>query len=311
MIKRTLYFGNPAYLSLENSQLIFRLPQIEKNNSIPDSFKKQQVVSIPIEDIGVVILDDTQITITQRLLSILLENNTAVITCNDKHMPSGLLLPLEGNLIQQERYDYQIAASIPLKKQLWQQTIQAKIHNQAYLLRTQGIDDKRMLTWEKEVKSGDSGNYESRSAVYYWSKLFSTYIQDFKRGREEAEPNNLLNYGYAILRAVIARALVGTGLLTTLGIFHRNRYNAYCLADDIMEPYRPYVDQLVLEILQKKIDIYHLNKEVKQQLLTIPAIDVMMEGERSPLMIAAQRTAFSLYSCYEGRTRKLNYPAFE
>lgn len=311
MIKRTLYFGNPAYLSLENKQLIFRLPQIEKNASIPESFKKQQLVTIPVEDIGVVILDDNQISITQPLLSALLENNTAVITCNDKHMPLGLLLPLEGNLIQQERYDYQIAASVPLKKQLWQQTIQAKIQNQSFILQSQSIDDSRMLIWTKEVKSGDSGNHESRAAVYYWSKVFSAYIPDFKRGREEAEPNNLLNYGYAILRAVIARALVGTGLLPTLGIFHRNRYNAYCLADDIMEPYRPFVDQIVLEIMQKKVDIYHLNKEVKQQLLTIPAIDVIMEGEKSPLMIAAQRTAFSLYACFEGRTRKLNYPAFE
>lgn len=311
MIKRTLYFGNPAYLSLENCQLIFRLPQIEKNASIPETFKKQQVVSVPVEDIGVVILDDRQISITQPLLSALLENNCAVITCNEKHMPLGLLLPLEGNLIQQERYDYQLAASVPLKKQLWQQTMQAKINNQAYVLRTQGICDKRMLTWAKEVKSGDSGNHESRAAVYYWSQVFKAHIPDFKRGREEPEPNNLLNYGYAILRAVIARALVGTGLLPTLGIFHKNRYNAYCLADDIMEPYRPYVDRIVLEIMQKKVNIVDLSKEVKQQLLTIPAIDVMMDGERSPLMIAAQRTAFSLYACYEGRTRKLNYPIFE
>lgn len=311
MIKRTLYFGNPAYLSLENKQLIFRLPQVEKNQSIPEIFKKQQVVTIPIEDIGVIILDDSQISITQPLLSALLENNTAVITCNEKHMPLGLLLPIDGNTIQQERYDYQIAASVPLKKQLWQQTMQAKILNQAYILRSQGIDDKRMLIWAKEVKSGDSENHESRAAVYYWSQVFSAYIPEFKRGREEPEPNNLLNYGYAILRAVIARALVGTGLLPTLGIFHRNRYNAYCLADDIMEPYRPYVDQVVLQIIQKKLDINHLNKEIKQQLLAIPAIDVMINGEQSPLMVAAQRTAFSLYACYEGRTRKLNYPNFE
>lgn len=311
MIKKTLYFENPAYLSMKNSQLVIKLPEVIKNDSLPESFKQESVKTIPIEDVGVVILDNKQITITHGLIEALLANNCALITCDSRRMPVGLHLPLEGNTTQSERFQAQIDASVPLKKQLWQQTVQAKISNQAYVLSTcrkQVV--KNMLVWSRDVKSGDSDNLEGRAAAYYWANMFPN-IEGFRRGREGVPPNNLLNYGYAVLRAVIARALVASGLLPTLGIHHHNRYNAYCLADDIMEPYRPYVDKLVVEITDSGIDYQEISKEIKMKLLGIPVLDVIINGQRSPLMIAASQTTASLAKCYLGEIRKIAYPSLE
>lgn len=311
MIKRTLYFGNPAYLSLRKEQLVVSIPEVIKSDTLPDNFKKDAVATFPIEDIGVVVLDHRQITVTLGLMEKLLENNCAMITCDSKRMPAGLMLPLEGNTTQSERFKDQINASVPLKKQLWQQTVKAKIENQAHILRNStGSIVKNMQKWAADVKSGDPDNYEARAAVYYWSNLFAD-IGGFTRNREGIPPNNLLNYGYAILRAVIARSLVGSGLLPTLGFHHRNKYNAYCLADDVMEPYRPFVDRLVFEIVQTNSGNLELDREIKAKLLNIPVLDVMMNGQRSPLMIAARQTTASLFQCYSGELRKIKYPGFE
>ncbi len=310
MIKKTLYFGNPAYLSLRNKQLVIQLPEVVKNETLPESFKADAVKTIPVEDIGVAILDNKQITVTHGLMEALLENNCALITCNRSRMPVGLMLPLAGNTTQAERFRDQIDASVPLKKQLWQQTVQAKIQNQAYVLENKSkAVVKNMLVWANDVKSGDPDNYEARAAVYYWNNIFPN-IPGFTRGREGDPPNNLLNYGYAILRAVVARALVASGLLPTLGIHHRNKYNAYCLADDIMEPYRPFVDKLVFEIMESGINISELSQEIKAQLLNIPVLDVLINEQRSPLMIAVGQTTASLYKCFSGEIRKIKYPSF-
>lgn len=311
MIKRTLYFGNPAYLNARLAQLEIRLPEVEKNDSLPEPFKASAVKRIPIEDIGVVVLDNKQITITQGALGALLDNNVAVVTCDEHRMPSGLMLPLEGNTTQSERFRDQIEASLPLKKQLWQQTIQAKILNQSSVLyRQRGLDCGNMEAWAKQVKSGDADNLEGRAAAFYWQNLFGE-IKGFRRDREGVPPNNLLNYWYAILRAVVARSLVGSGLLPTLGIHHHNRYNAYCLADDIMEPYRPYVDKLVAEIVDSGADISNLTTELKGKLLAIPVVDVVINGRRSPLMVGVGMTTASLYKCYSGEIRKISYPMME
>ena len=312
MIKRTLYFGNPAYLSLRNQQLVIKMPEVEKSTTVCEVIKTESVRTIPVEDIGVVVLDNKQITLTQGLMEALLANNTAVVSCDARSMPAGLLLPLSGNTIQQERFTDQINSSLPLRKQLWQQTIKAKIENQAAVLRKHtSAESKCMNVWASDVKSGDSDNLEGRAAAYYWKNLFVPYIDKFVRGREAAPPNNLLNYGYAILRALIARALVSSGLLPTLGIHHHNRYNAYCLADDIMEPYRPYVDELVLSIVKSSQDYEELTKDLKAQLLSIPTIDVQISGKRSPLMIAASTTTASLAKCFGGEIRKIIYPEME
>ena len=310
MIKRTLYFGNPAYLSMRNSQLVIRLPEVEKSSVLPDSFKKEAVATIPIEDIGVVFLDHKQITVTQSLIEALLSNNVALITCDNAHMPVGLMLPLDGNHIQSERFRSQITATLPLKKQLWAQTIAAKIQNQAHLLRTlHGTETGNMKRWLSDLKPDNAAELEARAAVYYWKNIFPSH-PGFTRGREGEPPNNLLNYGYAILRAVIARALVGSGLLPTFGIFHRNKYNAYCLADDIMEPYRPFVDKAVYELTASQTDISVLNTDIKTTLLSIPTTDVLLGNRRHPLMIAAAHTTASLSRCFNGESRKILYPTF-
>jgi len=307
MIKRTIYFGNPAYLHLENKQLVVKLPEIEKNQNLSLTFKKDSVSKIPIEDVGVVILDDKQITITQGLLGALLDNNVAVIACSETHHPSGLFLPLESNTLQNERFRSQITACVPVKKQMWQQTVTAKIKNQSLMLKKHGKDDSWLMKWCKEVRSGDPDNYEAQAAAYYWQNIFPAEI-NFRRHREGAPPNNLLNYGYAILRAVVARGLVASGLLPTLGIHHSNKYNAYCLADDIMEPYRPYVDSIVYEIIESGIDYRELTKDIKQKLLIIPAMDINIDGENSPMMVGLQRTTASVHKCFEGSSKKILYP---
>ena len=307
MIKKTLYFGNPAYLSLRDAQLVIKLPEVVKNNTLPEHFKQKVEVTKPIEDIGVLVLDNKQITVTSGVLEALLENNCAVITCDSKSMPVGLMLPLYGNTTQNERFRHQLDASLPLKKQLWQQTIKVKIENQAAVLKKcAGEEIRCMKVWASDVKSGDSDNMEARAAAYYWKNLFP--INGFTRDREGIPPNNLLNYGYAILRAVVARGLVTSGLLPTLGIHHHNRYNAYCLADDIMEPYRPYVDMLVFEIVTSGTDYGVLTKELKGKLLTIPTLEVVISGKRSPLMVAVGQTTASLYKCFSGELRKISYP---
>lgn len=310
MIKKTLAFTNPAYLSLRNRQLVVKLPEVETNDSLTEQMKLNAVRTIPIEDIGVVLLDNKRITITSALMDALLENNCAIITCNDKSMPSGLFMPLAGNTIQTERFRDQIDASLPLRKQLWAQTVRQKIINQAEVLGRYGTASvKPLIRMAEDVKSGDTENKEAQAAAYYWKNIFVD-LPDFVRGREGEPPNNLLNYGYAILRAVIARALVSSGLLPTLGIHHRNKYNAYCLADDIMEPYRPYVDDVVINIMETFDDYSELTKEIKMQLLSIPVLDVTIDGKKSPLMIAASLTTASLARCFTGESRIITYPQY-
>lgn len=295
MIKRTLYFGNPTYLSLENNQLLVKRPQ-------------SPLITAHIEDIGLVILDNSQITITQPLLVKLLENNVALITCDARHHPIGTLLTLDGNTLQTQRHRTQVEASLPLKKQLWQQTIIAKINNQATVLSAHApTAAKHLYNMAQTVRSGDSGNAEARAAVYYWQHIFPTE-PNFIRENFMLSPNAALNYGYAILRAIVARAIVGAGLIPTLGIFHRNQYNAFCLADDIMEPYRPAVDLLVLKMLNEGYDLEVLDTETKTRLLKIPTIDLKIDAQISPLMNAVQKTTSSLVKCFDKTERKIKYP---
>ncbi|MBR6105030.1 MAG: type II CRISPR-associated endonuclease Cas1 [Paludibacteraceae bacterium] len=308
MIKKTLYFGNPAYLSFKDEQLVIR--QEETNL---EGQKSEYKRTIPIEDIGILVLDHSQITLTSVILTKLLENNVALVTSNQSHMPFGLFLPLEMNSTQHERFTHQLEASLPLRKQLWAQTIQQKIRNQATVLsQITGESCKNMQVMADTVKSGDSENKEGQAAAYYWKRLFEKQYPNFTRQRDGGQPNALLNFGYAILRGIIARALVSSGLLPTMGLHHHNRYNAYCLADDIMEPYRPYVDQVVLRCVRTtSVFEEEITKEQKVMLLGIPTLDVKIDGKRSPLMVAATQTAASLYKCFSGEIRKISYPVME
>lgn len=292
MIKRVLCFENPARLSLKLAQMVVELQDVTR--------------TLPIEDIGVVILDHKQITITHSLIDTLLANNVAIVTSNDKHLPVGLMLPLDGNTLQSERFRAQIDASEPLKKQMWQQTVVAKVLGQAHVLGTQHIEHTNMLKWAKDVRSGDTDNMEARAAAFYWRNMFEK--DAFIRDPQGLPPNNLLNYGYSIVRAMMARALVGAGLLPTLGIHHHSRYDAYCLADDIMEPYRPFVDMKVLEMWKEGDITSDISSEQKRQLLGVTTMDVNISGHRSPMMLAIQTTAQSVQKCYSGEARKIIYP---
>lgn len=310
MIKRTLYFGNPAYLSRKHEQLLVK---IEGNAPLEP---------IPIEDIGIIIIDHQQVTLTQGLMQALLNNNVALVTCDEKHLPTGLLLPLNVHSQQTLKFRNQISASEPTRKRLWQQTVKAKIRNQSSLLQTLGYETRPLKDCIEEVQSGDATNREAKAAAYYWGKIFFEFIENFNRHPEGEPPNHLLNYGYAILRAIVARSLVGSGLLPTFGIHHHNQYNAYCLADDIMEPYRPYVDRLVYQILKEQqttlsagkpppatSEALALTPAMKKIFLQIPVMDVNIDGDTRPLMVACQRTTASLSRCFEGEAKSILYPS--
>ena len=298
-MKRTLYFGNPCYLKTKNNQLVIHFPE---DKQLPEK-------TFPIEDLGIVVLDHQQITIGSALLSKLLENNVALISCNSIHLPTGLMLNLDGNTLQSQKFRTQVNASLPLKKQLWQQTVTAKISNQMAVLDKLGRQTAYLQNLLGAVRSGDPDNQEAKAASFYWKQLLGSDA-DFVRERFGSPPNNLLNYGYAILRAIVARALVASGLLPTLGIFHRNQYNAYCLADDIMEPYRPWVDMLVFQLVRNRGHYLELSPDMKKQFLELPVMDVMIDGVMSPLMTAVSKTTASLVKCFEGTEKKIIYPKF-
>lgn len=302
MIKRTLLIENPAHLSTQYEQFIIEL----KN-------EKKERHSIPMNEIGVVILSHPQITITSIAQAKLMQNEVAIIQCGQNGMPIGIMLAYEGHETYNQNVRYQLEASEALKKNLWQQIIEVKILNQAKHLEKYGIESYPLRNYARNVKSGDKDNKEAQAANIYWKKIFPE-IPDFVRDRYGMYPNNLLNYGYAILRAVTARALVSAGLLLVTGIFHKNKYNAFCLADDLMEPYRVYIDEIVkrrvtIEFLNKKFST-ELSKENKVELLNCLTLDVCLEDEKSPLFVAIQKTAYSLQKCFLGEKRRLILPEF-
>ncbi len=294
MLKRTLFFSNPCRLSVKDRQMLI------------ESRESGETQTAPVEDLGFVVLENQQISISMPLIDELTKNNVAVIFCDRTYLPSSMLLNLNAHHLQQELFSYQINASSPLKKNLWKQTVEAKIKNQAGLLQKLGKEYKRIAYLTDKVKSGDPENREGAAARIYWPLLLGKL---FSRERYGIPPNNMLNYGYAVLRAAVARAISGSGLLPTLGIHHHNRYNAFCLADDIMEPYRPFVDELVYHILEKTgKSLGELTTEIKMNLLGILSADVKMGGQTRPLMIALSNTTASLARCFEGKQKHMAYP---
>tara|TARA_R110002072_G_scaffold169672_11_gene323266 strand:+ start:6257 stop:7147 length:891 start_codon:yes stop_codon:yes gene_type:complete len=294
MIKRSIFITNPYHLSTKNRQLVLR----SKDQEIRES-------QIPIEDIGFAVFENPQITFTQSVIELMAKNNVALIFCSRDFMPVSMLFHLDTHSIQTERFRAQINASEPLKKKLWKQTVKQKIHNQAIALELCGKDNQALVYLVKKVKSGDPENIEGRAAKRYWASLFPN---QFRRDRFGEGPNPALNYGYTILRSAVARALAGSGLLSSLGIHHRNRYNSFCLADDIMEPYRPYVDLLVKEMLVDGLDTEVLGKMEKAHLLKILTCDVVINKRRRPLMVGLSETTSSLAKCFEGERTTILFP---
>lgn len=295
MLKRTLVFSNPMYLSLKNCQLVM---------AYKDS--PSEISTIPIEDIGVVLIEHQQVSITMPLLNALSASNVQVVFCDNKGMPSSMLVSLDGNNLQGETLRNQIACGEVVKKQLWKQIVEAKIRNQANLLDKAGLDGKVLKPFYSNVKSGDTDNREGIAARIYFQNLFGP---DFIRDRNALGINVLLNYGYSILRAAVSRALVSSGLFPAIGIFHHNRSNAFPLADDIMEPYRPYVDEVVYDLaMQGKTE---LTKETKSDLIMVLYADTYYENITRPLSIGLSMTSASLVKCYAKELSKLSLPSLQ
>lgn len=296
MVKRTLHFSNPAHLSVQNSQLIIELKDEARTKH-----------SVPIMDIGMVVLEHPQITLTTAVMQALMEEKAALISCSNYYMPNGMFIPFDANTEQTQVMQRQVEVSAPLKKQLWQHTIKMKIHNQAKVLDKLGLKSERLHQLKENILSGDTTNCEGQAAAYYWNQIYGS---DFIRSQEKNTPNAQLNYGYAILRSIVARSLTATGLHPSLGIFHRNKYNAFCLADDIMEPYRPYVDWMVIQLLNKEEIGEELTKEQKVQLLQLPQVDVVIGKLNRPLFHAMSTTTAGLNRCFKGELRRIPYPEF-
>ena len=292
MLKRTLAFTRPYHLSLKNRQMLIR----DKEDS---GFS----TSVPVEDIGYVILENQETSITLPLLNALADNNAAVIVCSDKFMPNAMLMNLDANSTQGETFRAQMSAKEPLKKNIWKQIVEAKIRNQASLLNKLGKDVNSLKPFYQNVKSGDPDNREGVAARLYWNELFD---EDFIRFRTGPSPNEMLNYGYTVLRAAVARALAGSGLLPCIGIFHKNRYNAFPLADDVMEPYRPFVDEIVFHLYANGEN--SLNKYSKAEILKLLYVDTFFENVTRPLDIGLSITTASLARCYNGLQKKISYP---
>jgi CRISPR-associated protein Cas1 len=290
MLKKSILIEKKSKITCKDLQLVIK--------------SELREARIPIEDIGFIVIDNPETYVSITAFNLLVANNAAVIICNTSHLPNGMFLNLNSHNIQQELFKAQINASLPLKKQLWQQTVKCKISHQGLLLRqiTQANNNFEFLA--SKVTSGDTTNMEAVAANFYWKSFFK---HNFKRERFGDYPNNFLNYGYAILRAATARALSGSGLLNTLGIHHKNKYNAFALADDIMEPYRPIVDEAVNTIIHHD-DEQELTTEIKAVLLQILTRTVYFKNEKSPLMVALQKTASSLQQCYTGERKKIKYP---
>lgn len=296
MIKRIIEISQgKCHLSVRLGQLVVRRDEEEPR-------------TIPIEDIGALIIDNQATTYTHCVLTELLANNCAVVVCDDTHHPAGMLLPLAANSTQTESFGYQINAKQPVKKRLWRQIIKAKITHQALVVQDDEKAFKILTNMASNVRSGDPENIEGQASRVYWS----AYMQDtiFRRDKSGQPPNNLLNYGYMVLRAAVARALVSAGLLPTLGIHHRNRYNAYCLADDIIEPFRGFVDVKVRNICQYKEDLANLDQQTKAELIEILYQDIKIGEFTGPLMVGLHRTAASLVRCFKGLQEEIDLPVF-
>jgi CRISPR-associated protein Cas1 len=294
MIKNTIAVTRSFHISYKMEQMILANKETGEEHSRT------------MEDLGCVIFEHPQITFTQKAMQGFAKHNVSVIFCDEKYHPTSMLLHLDSHYIQTERFRHQIDASEPLKKNLWQQVVQAKLWNQGMLLKMLGKNGEPLFHLARKVKSGDPENKEAWGAKIYWNELFG---KDFNRERDGDVPNNALNYGYAILRACVARNLAGSGLLPTLGIHHRNRYNSYCLADDIMEPYRPFVDWMVWEMHEelRVNESGDLTQEHRHKLLELLRVDVAMQKKKQLLMNAVQITTAKLAQCFEGTRKKMLY----
>lgn len=294
MIKKIIEISQAkTHLAIRCRQLIVK--QDGKENS-----------SIPCEDIGVLLVDHSGVTYTHSVFTELLRCGAAIVLCGGNHQPDGMLLPLESNTLQAERFAQQIEVKEPVKKKLWQQIVRAKIRHQAKIVGRDSEVYKALMSLREQVRSGDPDNIEAQASRKYWPIFIDTIV--FRRDIDGPPPNNLLNYGYMVMRAAVARALCSAGLLPCLGIHHHNRYNAFCLADDVMEPFRGFVEAKVKEICETQTEIYDLTQTIKAQLLEVLYQEVAIGDTSGPLMVGLHRTAASLQRCFAGEQKEIDLP---
>ncbi|MDA9902535.1 type II CRISPR-associated endonuclease Cas1 [Gammaproteobacteria bacterium] len=292
MLKRVIDVSSRSYIHIRNQQLI-----INQNN--------EDVGSIPVEDLGVLILQHPAITLSIAVVTSCQKNNVVVVFCDEHHLPSSTLLPLTtGHSLHSKILACQINLKLPLRKRLWKEIVSMKLQEQHNTLLQYGKSSERILKLSREVKSGDPENSEAQAAKIYWKILLG---KGFKRDTEEPGANTLLNYGYTIIRALFARAIVSSGLHPTLGLHHRNQYNALCLADDLMEPCRAWVDFYVVELVNR--GIYEINSDSKARLLSLISANVKYDNQIMPLMIACHYLVSRLKRIYQGETLRLLYPS--
>lgn len=302
MIKRIIEISQAkTYLSVKYGQLLIKQ-------------KGEQVSSIPCEDIGVLLVDHQGVTYTHSVFTELLQCGAAVVLCGGDHHPTGMLLPIESNSVQTERFRQQIEAKEPVKKRLWKQIVKAKIKHQAKVVGKDSDVYKSLMALRDRVRSGDPDNIEAQASRKFWP----VYLQDvvstsspqvqFRRNIDGAPPNNMLNYGYMVMRAAVARALCSAGLLPSLGIHHRNRYNAFCLADDLLEPFRGFVESRVRDVYSDIGPVDDLEQATKAKLLEVLYEEVSVAGFKGPLMVGLHRTMASLQRCFAGEQKKIDLP---
>ena len=296
MIRRTVEFSTPGTrLSVAYGQLVVERPN-------------QPKVTLPMEDLGVVIVDDGRALYTQAVFWGLLEAGATVLITGRDHLPVGMMLPLEGHHAQTERHRAQAQASEPMRKQTWQAIVRAKITQQAAVLSYFNGNSAGLGTMVRRVRSGDPENLEAQAAQRYWPLLFG---RGFHRDREAEGVNALLNYAYAVLRAALARAIVAAGLIPSLGVHHRHRNNPFCLADDLLEPYRPYVDWRVRLV----VDNHNgsppqvADRQTRAALLSLLNETVRVGDRREPLLLAMHSSAASLCQALTGGKRTLCLPS--
>lgn len=292
MIKRIIDISDRAYVHLKNQQLV-----IEKQSEI--------VGQVPIEDLGVLILQHPAIVLTQQLIVACQENKVVIVFCDEKHLPYSVILPIgEGHTLHNKILKQQMAISEPTRKRIWQQIVQHKIKQQEQTLVMLNKESTRLNYLSTQVKTGDTGNCEAIAAQAYWKLLFG---KAFKRDADLGGINSILNYGYAIIRAAVARSICGAGLHPTLGLFHTNQYNALCLADDLMEPFRPWVDYVVYKMASTNNDIT-INQQSKQILLGLMSEAVLYKKKAMPFMVALHYLMADLKRCYSNGIKTLPYP---
>jgi len=294
VIKRTVEISSgPVHLTIKHKQMLLK--------------KGKETHSIPVEDLGLLVLSHPAISYTHQLLYELLEQNVAVLFCNRQHMPEGLLLPFEDNQLHQARLQIQAEAKKPLKKRLWKQIVKQKINAQSQVLKQKHETDGGLSLLTKKVKSGDPSNVEARAAKKYWKALFKH--PEFRRKHDRHDLNALLNYGYAVIRAAVARSITAAGLHPSMGIHHHNQYNPYCLADDLMEPLRPFVDAEVYELYKEEGSLnIEVSKETKKPLLQLLSRQVSISQKNYPLLESLHIMAFSLAQCYSGEAKTIEFP---